>query len=73
MAGCFYTPEQIDGLPMQDVVALLALWRERPPTHEILAAVYRVAPVTACQDGDPSGIGALIGRHPDGHVKTGVA
>ena len=47
MAGAHYTPQEIDDMPMQDVAALFALWREQPPTHEILAAVYRVAPAVA--------------------------
>ena len=76
MAGCFFTPDQIDQMPMQDVMALFTLWREVPPTHEILAAVHRVTTPTpkTSQDriDDPSGIGALIARAPDGHLKAAL-
>lgn len=72
MAGCAYTPNEIDQMPMQDVMALLALWREQPPTHEILAAVHRVQAVEPPRDDDPSGIGALIARAPEGVRKGGA-
>ena len=71
MAGAGYTPDEIDAMPAQDVAALLRHWHDHPPAHEILAAVHRVtraAPAEARAD-DPSGIGALIARHPDGIVK----
>ena len=42
MAGAFYTPDEIDAMPAQDVFALLHEWCAHPPTHEILAAVHRV-------------------------------
>ena len=67
MAGGGYTPDAIDAMPLGDVLALLRHWREQPPTHEILAAVLRIAP--AAQDhADPSNIGALMARFPDGNV-----
>lgn len=68
MAGCGYTPASIDTMAMQDVMALVALWRETPPIHEILAAVYGVRPAPPPDERDPSGIGALIARAPDGRV-----
>ena len=72
MAGCFYTPDEIDHMPMQDAMSLLELWRERPPTHEILTAVHRIVVAPPPAEGDPSGIGALIARAPDGQVKIGA-
>ena len=69
MAGAHYTPADIDAMPAQDAFALLAHWREHPPTHEILAAVYRVTPAAGPDAADPSGIGALLARHPDGTVR----
>jgi hypothetical protein len=70
MAACGYTPCEIDDMPMQDVMALLALWRQQPPTHEILASVHRVTSGPPRSADDPSGIGALIARSPDGRLKT---
>ena len=70
MAGCGYTPDEINAMPMHDVLALLRAWQDAPPAHEILLAVHgvkRAAPFTADPQ-DPSGIGALIARFPDGHV-----
>jgi hypothetical protein len=49
-------------------LALLRYWREHPPTHEILAAVHRVTRAAPAKADDPSGIGALMARFPDGHV-----
>lgn len=69
MAGAHYTPAEIDVMPAQDAFALLAHWRDHPPTHEILAAVHRIAPAPTPDAADPSGIGALIGRHPNGKVR----
>ena len=69
MAGAHYTPDEIDAMPAQDAFALLRYWREHPPTHEILAAVYRITPAKAANAEDPSGIGALIARHPNGTVR----
>ena len=70
MAGCGYTPEQIDHMPMQDALGLLHYWRDHPPTHEILAAVHRVARAVPAKADDPSGIGALMARFPAGQVTS---
>ena len=74
MAGAGYTPDAIDAMPVQDVLALLRHWRDHPPTHEILAAVHRVTRATPAkgrtQSDDPSGLGALIARHPDGVMRA---
>lgn len=72
MAGCGYTPADIDAMPMRDVMALVALWRETPPTHEILAAVYGVRPAPIPTVDDPSGIGALIARAGGSGETSGV-
>ena len=69
MAGAGYTPDEIDAMPMQDALALMRHWHEHPPTHEILAAVHRVTRAPPKSLDDPSGIAALIARHPDGRVK----
>lgn len=75
MTGCGYTPAEIDEMTLHDVLSLFAYWREYPPVHEILKCVYRIeckpdllAPASA---GDPSGIGGLIARFPDGCVRAG--
>lgn len=68
MANLAMTPAEIDEIPAHDVLALLRYWRAHPPTAEILAAAYRVAPQPAPDPDDPSGIGALIARTPDGIV-----
>ncbi len=68
MAGCGYAPATIDDMPLHDVMALLALWRETPPVHEILATVYGVRPAPLPDASDPSGIGALIAGTPDGRM-----
>ena len=70
MAGCGYTSAQIDELPMQDALGLLRYWRDHPPTHEILAAVHRVSRAAPVKAEDPSGLGALMARFPDGHVTS---
>ncbi|MDR3461521.1 MAG: hypothetical protein P4L76_04300 [Beijerinckiaceae bacterium] len=71
MTACGYTSQQIDAMAMGDVLDLLRYWRNAPPVHEILAAVYQIAPVTATPKSasDPSGIGDLIARYPNGSVK----
>jgi hypothetical protein len=71
MTACGYTPDQIDAMPMHDVLALLRSWRDAPPTHEILAAVYQIKRSDRVPNNprDPSNIGALIARFPDGLVK----
>jgi hypothetical protein len=74
MTVCGFTPAQIDELSLFDVTALFAYWREYPPTHEILKCVYRIEqkpePI-ALSESDPSGIGGLIARFPNGKVKEG--
>ena len=71
MTACGYTSDELDAMPMCDVLGLLRYWQHAPPAHEILAAVHQVsrAPVRREDARDPSGIGALIARFPDGHVK----
>ncbi len=71
MTACGYTPDELDAMPMHDVLALLRAWRDAPPAHEILLAVHGVAraPPVRRDAGDPSGIGGLIARFPDGQVK----
>ncbi|MHB8885809.1 MAG: hypothetical protein ACYC5H_12180 [Methylovirgula sp.] len=72
MTACSFTPAEIDEMTLFDVVSLFAYWRDYPPVHEILKCVYRIEkkpePNIASLD-DPSGIGALIARFPDGKVK----
>ncbi len=74
MTGCGYTPAEIDEMTLHDILALFAYWRDYPPVHEILKCVYRIerkgessAPASA---GDPSGIGGLLARFPDGFVRV---
>lgn len=67
MAGAGYTPDEIDAMALQDAAALLRHWRCCPPQNEILAALCGLAWAPADPD-DPSGIGALIARHPAGTV-----
>jgi len=74
MTSCGYTPAEIDEMTLHDVLGLLAYWRDHPPTHEILKCVYRIErkpdrPV-AKDNRDPSGIGGLIARFPDGFVRS---
>ena len=71
MAACGYTPAEIDEMTLFDVMALIAYWRDHPPVHEILKAVFRIERKddAAKSAGDPSGIGALIARFPDGQVR----
>jgi hypothetical protein len=72
MTACGFTPSQIDEMTLADVAALFAYWRENPPAHEILKCVYRIEPrpeMRAVSPSDPSGIGALIARFPDGKVR----
>ena len=68
MAGAGFAPESIDRMAMADVLTLLRYWREHPPTHEILAAAYGITPAARANPADPSNIGELIARHPDGRV-----
>jgi hypothetical protein len=71
MTVCGYTPMEIDDLTLFDVTTLFSYWRDHPPVEDILKAVYRIESKTetARSKGDPSGIGALIARYPDGCVK----
>ncbi len=77
MTACGFTPETIDEMTLFDVEALFDYWRDFPPAHEILKYVYRIerkadAPKggEAADAADPSGIGTLIARFPDGKVKA---
>jgi hypothetical protein len=72
MTACGFTPAEIDEMTLFDVIGLFAYWRENPPVHEILKAVYRIEPkreVASASPDDPSGIGGLIVRFPDGNVR----
>lgn len=60
----------IDQLPAADVWALLRSWRAHPPVAETLAAAFPIATTAPPNPADPSNIGALLARHPDGTVKT---
>ena len=66
MAEGGFTPDAIDAMPMCDVLALLGWWRHHPSVAAILAAVNGGKPAPARDEGDPSGIGALIQRWPGG-------
>ena len=68
MAECGWTTEIIDAMPMGDVLALLRWWGDHPSVAAILAAVHGVKPTAKRDPSDPSGIGALISRWPDGKV-----
>lgn len=73
MTACCYTPAEIDEMTLDHVLALFAYWRDYPPAHEILKCVHRIerkaeAPPSR-NAGDPSGIGGLIARFPDGFVR----
>ncbi len=72
MTACGYTPAEIDEMTLFDVTDLFAYWRETPPVHEILKCITRIAPKPAepVSAGDPSGIGAMIARFPDGKVRS---
>ncbi len=59
-----------------DVERIFAYWRSAPPIHELVAAYlgYKPPPEpvkVASSADDPSGIGSLIMRFPDGAVKHG--
>ena len=66
MTSCGYTPAEIDEVTLHDVLGLFAYWRDFPPTHEILKCVYRIEPTSKS---DPSGIGGLVARFPNGFVR----
>lgn len=68
MAEGGYTPDAIDAMPMDDVLALLRWWSEHPSAAAILAAVHCVKPAPVPDAGDPSGIGALMQRWPGGRM-----
>lgn len=73
MTVCKYTPGEIDEMTLHDVINLFAYWRDYPPTHEILKCVYRIEQkrdrsITNSHT-DPSGIGGLIARFPNGFVR----
>jgi hypothetical protein len=75
MTSCGYTPAEIDEVTLHDVLGLFAYWRDFPPTHEILKCVYRIEqkrerPITKSKS-DPSGIGGLVARFPNGFVRLG--
>ncbi len=75
MTSCGYTPIEIDEMTLHDVLGLLAYWRDFPPAHEILERVYRIEqkqerPITTSKS-DPSGIGGLLARFPNGFVRLG--
>jgi hypothetical protein len=75
MTGCGYTPAEIDEMTLWDVLSLFSYWRDYPPVHEILKCVYRIErkpeSTIITDDRDPSGIGGLIARFPDGGVGVG--
>lgn len=73
MTACGYTPAEMDEIPFADVLGLYAYWQEFPPIHEILKYVYRIDctsdRVEKASESDPSGIGGLISRYPQGFVR----
>ncbi len=73
MTACGYTPNQIDEMTIHDIKSLFSYWREYPPLHEILTIAFGLAQKTdravSKNESDPSGIGGLIARHPDGFVR----
>jgi hypothetical protein len=56
-----------------DILGLYEYWQDYPPVHEILRCAYRIErhaeAVEARSGSDPSGIGALVARFPDGFVR----
>jgi hypothetical protein len=75
MTSCGYTPAEIDEMTLHDVVGLFAYWRYSPPVHDILKCVYRIEHKPEWSntntDTDPSGIGGLIARFPNGFQSPG--
>jgi hypothetical protein len=75
MTSCGFSPAEIDEMTLFDVHALFAYWRDFPPVHEILKAVHGISTTRRSNPSDsvsdPSGIGPLIARFPDGKVHTG--
>ncbi|VTZ23242.1 conserved hypothetical protein [Methylocella tundrae] len=74
MTACGYTPAEIDEMTLYDILALFSYWRDYPPAHEILKCVHRIERkpqvVSSKSAADPSGIGGLIARYPDGFVRA---
>jgi len=72
MTVCGFTPAEIDEMTFFDIQALFAYWREFPPAHEVLKIVHGLAPASQMTNDarDPSGIGGLIARFPNGKVRT---
>jgi hypothetical protein len=70
MTACGFSPSDIDDMTLFDVHALFAYWRDFPPVHEILKAVHGIACAAKAPENpnDPSGIGSLIARFPNGKV-----
>lgn len=63
-------------MTLWDVERIFRYWRHAPPTHELAAAYLGFKPPpeparAAATADDPSGIGSLIMRFPDGAVKHG--
>ncbi len=62
-------------MAFSDILGLYAYWQDYPPLHEILKCVYRIERnVDATEKPnatDPSGIGGLIARFPQGFVREG--
>lgn len=75
MTACGYTPGEIDEMPFCDVLGLYVYWQDNPPVHEILRCVYRIErnvdSAETSSATDPSGIGGLISRFPQGIVREG--
>lgn len=74
ITSCGFTPAEIDEMSLHDVRSLFAYWRIYPPIHEILKYVYKIErepePKAETNTGDPSGIGGLIARFPNGLVRA---
>ncbi|WP_020177054.1 hypothetical protein [Methyloferula stellata] len=72
MTSCGFTPADIDDMTLFDIQALFSYWRDFPPAHEILKLAYGIERKPASKPSigghDPSGIGGLIARFPDGKV-----
>lgn len=68
-------PAEVEAIEFFDVIDLLDYWADWPPTHEILKLVHevrrapKVRPIAHPSAGDdPSGIGSLVARFPNGFV-----
>ncbi len=74
MTSCGFRPSDIDEMTLFDVHMLFAYWRDFPPVHEILRSVHGLTRPASYKSpdnaGDPSGIGGLIARFPDGKVRS---